>query len=84
MKSWEGRLLEPPNSSAFVFKKNGTVTLSSHGHFEENDKLYVNSTETKESRVRARSSLIQCSPELRRRNGDAPGWEGDSLPSVTL
>ena len=42
---WAGRggLGKPPNLSAFFFKKNGTVTLSSHGHYEENDTLYVNS-----------------------------------------
>lgn len=63
-----------PKLSEFIFKK-GAVTLSSHGHYEENDAVYVNSTNIREVRVRAHSSFIQCLPGFRRRNGNATEWE---------
>lgn len=68
-----------PKLSEFIFKKRA-VTLRSHGHYEENNAVYVNSTNIREVRVRAHSSFIQCLPEFRWRNGNATEW-GWQLPA---
>ena len=54
----------------------GTAVRSSHGHCEETESMYVNSTKTKEVRVGARSSFIHCLPGLIEEKAVLPGGRG--------